>query len=201
MGVEKVWTGDLQTPCGSAGEAHLYIAASCPALPHPSPRPEPPGGGRRVGAFAGTTGTLYGEHDHNFKRSQDGQARRRRTHARGPQDRDPQVRDAQAGDAQAGDSASLRPASRRPATPSRVNSRPATPRTASRGPASSRLASPRPVSRSLASPRPASPRTRSRRRPNPYPASRREPGLPGPVSPPTRPACASTGGFTCITRS
>jgi hypothetical protein len=36
MGAAKVWNGDLQTPCGSAGEAHLYIEASCPALPHPS---------------------------------------------------------------------------------------------------------------------------------------------------------------------
>src|SRR5690606_35235845 len=38
-GAEKAWAGDLQTPCGSAGEARLYIAASCPALPHPSSRP------------------------------------------------------------------------------------------------------------------------------------------------------------------
>jgi hypothetical protein len=38
-----------QTPCGSAGQARLYIEAPCPALPHPSSRPGHPGGGRRVG--------------------------------------------------------------------------------------------------------------------------------------------------------
>jgi hypothetical protein len=39
MGAEKAWNGDLQTPCGSAGEARLYNASARPALPHPSPRP------------------------------------------------------------------------------------------------------------------------------------------------------------------
>jgi hypothetical protein len=39
MGAEKAWNGDLQTPCGSAGEARLYIASAKPALPHPSFRP------------------------------------------------------------------------------------------------------------------------------------------------------------------
>jgi acetyl-CoA synthetase len=43
-----VWDGDLQTPCGSAGEARLYIAAPCPALPHPSSRPEGVRGGRTI---------------------------------------------------------------------------------------------------------------------------------------------------------
>jgi hypothetical protein len=35
---EKAWNGDLQTPCGSAGEARLYNASARPALPHPSSR-------------------------------------------------------------------------------------------------------------------------------------------------------------------
>jgi hypothetical protein len=34
MGAEKVWTGDLQTPCGSAGEARLLLQRQAGA---PSP--------------------------------------------------------------------------------------------------------------------------------------------------------------------
>ena len=48
---EKAWNGDLQTPCGSAGEARLYNASANPALPHPSSRPgrQRPGGGSGMG--------------------------------------------------------------------------------------------------------------------------------------------------------
>jgi len=43
---EKVWNGDLQTPCGSAGEARLYNAAPSrrSLTPRPVPGPRPGGG-------------------------------------------------------------------------------------------------------------------------------------------------------------
>jgi hypothetical protein len=47
---EKAWNGDLQTPCGSAGEARLYNAA--PSRRSLTPRPVPdrcPGGGCGMG--------------------------------------------------------------------------------------------------------------------------------------------------------
>jgi hypothetical protein len=45
---EKVWNGDLQTPCGSAGEARVTSAA--PTRRSLTPRPVPdPSSGRRIG--------------------------------------------------------------------------------------------------------------------------------------------------------
>src|SRR5680860_780860 len=35
MGAEKAWNGDLQTPCGSAGEARLYNASAEAGAPSP----------------------------------------------------------------------------------------------------------------------------------------------------------------------
>ena len=59
MGAEKAWTGDLQTPCGSAGEARLYIAA--PSRRSLTPRPVPdrrPGGGSGLGKWRVANGEL-----------------------------------------------------------------------------------------------------------------------------------------------
>jgi hypothetical protein len=55
MGAEKVWTGDLQTPCGSAGEAHLLLQRLVrrSLTPRPVPGIRPGGGIRLAQAVAG----------------------------------------------------------------------------------------------------------------------------------------------------